>query len=156
MRIVVVTCALLAACGVSGGGAGSGSVAATVDGQGWAVTGQGSELTTAQGTTTLTILGFTPLPGSTKQADRSKPALEIVFQGVPAAGSYDVAATPALSIMYWPDQNRVFGATAGTLAIAHIDADATDGSFSFIATLAPSGPDTVTITDGSFSVPIGP
>ena len=157
MRIGVVAIALLAACGGGGGGTGAGSVAATVDGQRWSVTGQGSALTTAQGITAFTILGFTPLPGSTKQADRSKPALDIVFNdGVPAAGNYDVTNTPGLSIMYWPDQTRVFGATEGTLTIAHISATAADGSFSFVATLAPSGPDTVTVTDGSFAVPIGP
>jgi hypothetical protein len=156
MRIAVLTCAFLAACG-GGGGAGPGSVAATVDGQRWTVTGQGSVLTPVQGMTAFTIVAYTPIPGSTKKADLSKPALEIVFSdGVPAAGSYDIAATPALSIMYWADQNRVFGATEGTLVIAHISATAADGSFSFTATLAPSGPDTVTVTDGSFSVPIGP
>jgi len=156
MRIMVVACAFLAACGGGAGGPGAGSVTATVDGQPWTVSGHGAVLTPVPGMTTFTITGYTPLPGSTKQADRSKPVLAIVFQAVPAAGSYDIATTPALSVMYWTDQNHVFGATEGTLVIAHITATAADGTFSFTATLAPSGPDTVVVANGSFSVPIGP
>jgi hypothetical protein len=157
VRAFVAGCVLIAACsgGGAAGGGGAGSVAATVNGQRWQVLGQGSVLTTADGTTSLTILGFTPLPGSTKQADRSKPALEIVFSGVvPGAGSYDLATTAFLSVMYWPDQTHVYGAETGSLVISRITADHVDGTFDFTAILAPSGPDTVTVTDGSFSVPI--
>jgi hypothetical protein len=118
--------------------------------------GQGSKLTTADGMTSLTILGYTPLPGSTKQADRSKPMLEILFSGVvPVAGPYDVATTTSMTVMYMPDQTRIFGGETGTVVISHIAAEAVDGTFDLTAILAPSGPDTITVTGGSFSVPIG-
>ena len=147
---------MIAACGGgSGAGGGGGFVKATVDGQAWRVDGHGAAFTTVDGTTTLTIDGFTPLPGSTKQADMSRPALNILFSGaVPTAGSYDIATTANLFVMYLLDQSHGYGAETGTVVISHISADHADGSFDFTAILAPSGPDTVTVTAGSFSVPI--
>lgn len=155
MRGAVVGCLLIAACGGTGAGEGR-FVAATVDGQSWRALGQGSLLTAASGSTTMTILGYTPLPGSTLQADRSRPMLEIIFSDVvPTAGTYDVATTTFMTVMYMPDQSRLFGGESGAVVIAHITTSAVDGSFALTGLLAPSGPDTVSITDGSFSVPTG-
>jgi hypothetical protein len=129
-------------------------VAATVDGVAWRVTGTGAVLTTAAGVPSLTVTGYTPIAGST-QADRDRPQLEIVFTGVvPAAGAYDIATTASLTVMYMPDRASIYGADSGEVRIAAIDSDSVDGSFAFVATLAPAGPDVVTVTDGSFSVPL--
>jgi len=153
--VVALGCLVIAACGGGGGEPGAGFVAATVDGQSWRASGQGSFLTTANGQSALTILGFTPLPGSTKQADMTKPTLEFVFSGeLPAAGSYDVATTSSLSVTFWPDQTHAYGASSGAVVIASISAGHADGTFAFTAVLAPSGPDMVAVSDGSFSVPI--
>jgi hypothetical protein len=131
-------------------------VAATVDGQIWRASGQGSFFTSTNGSTTMTILGYTPLPGSTLQADRSKPMLEIVFSEVlPTAGTYDVATTTFMTVMYMPDQNRIFGGQTGVVVIPHITTSTVDGTFAFTGLLAPNGPETVSVTDGSFSVPLG-
>jgi len=155
MRMAATACLMLAACG-GGGGAGADFVAATIDGQSWRASGHGSLLSTANGQTTLTILGYTPLPGSTKQADMSKPALEVVFSGGrPAAGGYDVATTTELSVTYWPDRSHAYGASTGMVVISSISTGRVDGTFAFTAILAPNGPDTVTVSDGAFSVPIG-
>src|SRR6185436_19909628 len=95
-----VAAAVIAGCG---GGAAGGDyyMAATIDGEQWRTTAQGSELTTASGITSLTILGYTPLGPGSKQADGTKPQIDIVFNGtVPQAGSYDIPAFTALSIIY--------------------------------------------------------
>ena len=60
-------------CGDGTGAAGDYYMAATIDGQQWRTTAQGSELTTAGGITSLTILGYTPLAPGSKQADGTKP-----------------------------------------------------------------------------------
>jgi hypothetical protein len=132
-------------------------MAATVDGVAWSATGVGSVLTIDGGAPTLTVLGYTPIAGSSKQADRDKPQLEILFtDGEPAPGTYDIAATPSLTVMYMPARTSVYGADSGEVRIAHIDSNSVEGSFAFVATLAPAGPDTVTVTDGEFSVRLGP
>lgn len=56
--------------------------------------------------------------------------------------------------MYMPERTSIYGADSGEVRIAHIDSDSIDGSFAFVAKLAPAGPDTVTVTDGLFSVPL--
>jgi hypothetical protein len=153
--LVVAVCT--AACGGGGvGGGGDGFMAATVDGVTWRAIGAGSVLTIDGGAPTLTVLGYTPIGGSNKQADRDKPQLEIVFTGgEPGPGTYDIAATPSLTVMYMPERTSIYGADSGEVRIAHIDSNRIDGSFAFVATLAPSGPDTVTVTGGEFSVRLG-
>jgi hypothetical protein len=141
--------------GCGGGGAGEFFVAATIDGVDWRVAGQGSELTTATGETSLTILGYTPLAGS-KQADTTKPALEIVFAAVvPAAMTYDIANTTSLTVMYAPDRSTIYGGDTGTVTITRITSTLVDGTFAFTAT-APGASQPVVVTDGAFHVPIGP
>ena len=128
---------------------------ATIDGVAWRATGAGSVFTIDGGAPTVTVLGYTPITAGSKQADRDKPQLEIIFNdGEPAPGTYDIAATPSLTVMYMPERSSAYGADSGEVRIAHIDSDSMDGSFAFVATLAPAGPDTVTVTDGSFSVPL--
>jgi hypothetical protein len=130
-------------------------MAATVDGVAWRATGAGAVLTTPAGVPSLTVIGYSPVAGST-QADRDKPQLEIVFTGSePPAGTYDIVTTASLTVMYMPDRASVYGAYSGRVTIAHIDSDSADGSFEFIAELAPAGPDVVLVTEGTFSVPIG-
>lgn len=149
-----VAAALIAGCG--GGAGGDASMAATIDGQPWRATGQGSELTTAGGVTSLTILGYTPLAAGSGQADGSKPEIDIVFDGtVPSAGSYDIPGFAALSIIYSPSTPMFYGAMTGTVRIARISADAVDGTFAFVAPRVADDPQPVNVTDGSFNVPIG-
>jgi hypothetical protein len=95
-RISIAAAALIAGCGGGGdGGAGGDYMAATIDGQQWRATGAASELTTATGVTSLTILGFTPLQPGSKQADETRPEIDIVFDGmVPHAGRYDIPTFP--------------------------------------------------------------
>jgi hypothetical protein len=144
-------------CG-SGGGDDSGAsfVAATIDGVAWRALGQGSRLTTATGEPSLTILGYTPLGFGSKQADDTKPMLELVFTGVvPEAGTYDVATTSSLTAMYMPDSTVLYGGDTGSVTIARITSAMADGTFAFVAT-APGVSMALTVTDGSFRVPIGP
>ena len=143
-------------CGGGGGGASQYFVAATIDGVAWRALGQGSRFTTTTGEPSLTILGYTPLPGSSKQADTTKPMLEFVFSGViPTAGTYDVATTSALTAMYMPERTTLYGGDTGSVTIATITSTMTDGTFTFVAT-APGKPAPVAVTDGSFRIPIGP
>lgn len=148
--------AMLVGCGGGGGGAGEFFVAATIDGVDWRSVGQGSELTTATGETSLTILGYTPLAGS-KQADTTKPALEIVFDGfVPIATTYEIANTSFLTVMYAPDRSTIYGGgETGEVTIARITSTVVDGTFAFTAT-APSASQPLVVSDGAFHVPIGP
>ena len=145
---------LAAGCGNGGGdGAGESFVAAKIDGVAWGVVGQGSELTTAAGEPSLTILGYTPLPAA-KQADTTKPQLEILFSGiVPTAGGYDVATTGYLTLMYMPDRTTLYGDDTGTVTITGITPTMVEGTFTAVAT-APGVTQALTITDGSFHVPI--
>jgi hypothetical protein len=152
----LVLAMLAAGCG-SGGGSGAGElfVAATIDGVAWRVVGQGSELATATGEISLTILGYTPVAGS-KQADTTKPELEIVFNGVvPAAGTYDVATSSSLTVLYMPDRSVIYGGDMGNVTITGITSTLVDGTFAFAAA-APGVSEPVAVTDGSFHVPIGP
>jgi hypothetical protein len=146
---------LAVGCGGGGGGAGEFFVAATIDGVEWRSVGQGSELTTATGERSLTILGYTPLAGS-KQADTTKPALEIVFDAVvPTAGTYDIANTSSLTVMYVPDRSTIYGGETGSVTIARITSTLVDGTFAFTAT-GPSASQPLVVSDGTFHVPIGP
>ena len=150
-----VAAALIAGCG--GGAGGDYYMAATIDGQQWRTTAQGAELTTAGGITSLTILGYTPLAPGSKQADGTKPQIDIVFNGtVPQAGSYDVPAFTALSIIYSPSMPMYYGAMTGTVRISLITADLVDGTFAFVAPRSAGDPQPVNVTDGLFHAPIGP
>jgi len=153
--LLVAVCTV--ACGGTAAGVGRGSMTATVDGVAWRATGVGSVLTLDGGAATVAVLGYTPIAAGSQQADRDKPQLEILFTGgEPVPGTYDIAATPRLTVMYMPDRTSGYGADSGEVRIAHIDSHSVDGSFAFVAKLAPSGPDTVTVTDGEFSVSLGP
>jgi hypothetical protein len=148
--------ALLAVgCGSGGNGAsGDSFVAATVDGVAWRVVGVGSVLTTTTGEPSLTILGFTPLPGSTKQADTTKPMLDIVFSGVvPAAGSYDVATTDSLTVMYMPDRSIIYGADTGNVTITTITSSMVEGTFAFSGS-ALGVAQALAVSEGSFHVTV--
>jgi hypothetical protein len=154
---LIVLAMFIAGCG-SGASGGSGEyfVAATINGAAWRVLGQGSRLTTATGEPSLTILGYTPLDAGSKQADDTKPMLELVFTGViPETGTYDVATTSSLTAMYMPDRTTLYGADTGSVTIASITSTMADGTFAFVAT-APGASATLTVADGSFHVPIGP
>jgi hypothetical protein len=150
LAMVVV---LAVGCGSGGGAGGDAFVAATIDGVAWRVVGEGAELTTATGEPSLTILGYTPLAGS-KQADDSKPMLDIVFTGVvPAAGAYDVATTSYLTVMYMPDRQLIYGADTGTVTITTITPSMVEGTFAFTGS-ALGVSQALTVIDGSFHVPI--
>jgi hypothetical protein len=149
-----IAAALIAGCGGDGGG--DDYMAATIDGQQWRATGQGSALTTASGVTSLTILGYTPLGGGSRQADGTKPQIDIVFETVPPVGSYDIPAFTALSIVYSPSTPMFYGAMTGTVRISRINADLAEGTFAFVAPRSQADPQPVNVTDGSFHVPIGP
>jgi hypothetical protein len=146
---------LLLALLVAGCGAGADDyyMTARIDGQLWRARGQGSEFAAV---TSFTVLGYTPLDGS-RQADPAKPQLEIVFSGViPQAGSYDIATTASLTVMYMPDPQTIYGASSGVVQMSRITANVADGTFAFMALLAPNGPQLLNVTEGSFHVPIGP
>ncbi len=146
---------LVVGCGSGGNGAsGDSFVAATVDGVGWRVVGVGSVLTTAAGKPSLTILGYTPLPGSTKQADTTKPMLDIVFSGVvPVAGSYDVAMTDSLTVMYMPDRSIIYGADTGNVTITTITSSMVEGTFAFSGS-ALGVAQALAVSEGSFHVTV--
>src|SRR6185369_12803605 len=113
--------------------------------------GQGSELTTATGALSLTILGFTPLAPGSRQADASKRQLDIVFSDVvPPEGSYDIPSFTQLHVIYSPGSPAIYGAMTGVVAISRITSDLADGTFSFVAPKVPDDPQPVTVTDGSF------
>jgi hypothetical protein len=155
MRRLLIA-ALLAAGGCGSGGSGASGdlfVAATIDGVAWRVAGVGSVLTTTTGEPSLTILGYTPLSGS-KQADDTKPMLDIIFSGVvPTAGTYDVATTSALTVMYMPDRSTIYGADTGSVTISSITSSMVDGTFAFTGS-ALGVTEALAVTGGSFHVTI--
>ena len=160
MRALIVGFLLLGACGSEAAPGEGKFVAAMIDGVSWRATG---EATTHFDSRTSTVLfgirGYTPLPPSDVMSNAPAPGtprLNIGFTGGDhQPGSYDIATTADMTVTYGPDENRSFAAQTGTVVISRIDQSGVDGTFSFTGRLTPDGPDTVAVTRGSFSAPIG-
>ena len=68
----------------------------------------------------------------------------------------DIPATPSLSVMYMPDRLTLYGAYMGAVQISRISSDEAEGTFAFLGRRTADDPQPLTVTDGSFNVPVGP
>jgi len=153
-----VGCLLIAACDEAQPGQGK-FMAATIDGTYWRATGQASQQAILD-MHYFGIRGYTPMmpaaDGSFTNAPApGEPRLDIIFTNIPPEpGTYDIATTTNIAVTYGPDESRTSAAQTGTVEITRIAQYGVDGTFAFTGSLTPGGPDTVAVTQGSFSAPI--
>ncbi len=139
----------MGACGSSNPTANN--VSAIIDGASWHTRGEAFII--SAGVPTNFDVQAGPLLPNSPLLDSSKPQLLIVFQGVPSVGVYDVDGVN-VAVAYQTDPSSTYSPSTGSVQITSISTSRAQGSFNFDLRSPTATPSMLTVTDGTFDVPV--